>query len=252
MTETSKELSGRIAMVTGAGRNIGRMIALTLSASGAAIAVNVRSNKAEAEAVVKEIEADGGKAAAFLADISDPTAVEKMASDVAAHFGHVDFLINNAALRAEKPFEQMTFADWRHVMGITLDGPFHCVKAFLPLLKRSSAGAIVNIGGLSADTGARDRAHVIAAKAGLVGFTRALAHDLSEFGITANLVSPGLIGTRRPAGIPEPHHHSTNAALLGHRGKPQDIAYAVRYLCSPGARFITGQQIHVNGGSFFG
>jgi 3-oxoacyl-[acyl-carrier protein] reductase len=252
MTDTAKELAGRVAMVTGGGRNIGRMIALTLAESGAAIAVNARSNKEEAQSVVKEIEAKGGKAAAFMADISDPASVDKMASNVAAHFGHIDFLVNNAALRAEKPFEEMTYADWRYVMGITLDGPFHCVKAFLPQLKQSSTGAIVNIGGLSADTGARDRAHVVAAKAGLVGFTRALAHDLSEFGITANLVSPGLIGTRRPAGTPEPHHHTIHSALLGHRGKPEDIAYAVRYLCGPGARFVTGQQIHVNGGSYFG
>jgi 3-oxoacyl-[acyl-carrier protein] reductase len=251
MAETGRELTGRVAMVTGAGRNIGRMIAVTLATAGCAIAVNVRSNKKEAEAVVKEIDAKGGKAAAFVADVADATAVERMAGAVAAHFGHVDFLINNAAKRAEKPFEQMTFADWREVMGIALDGPFHCVKAFLPQLKASSAGAIVNIGGLSANTGAKHRAHVVAAKAGLIGLTRALAHDLADYGITVNLVAPGLIGTERPPGTPEPHHHTMYAALLGHRGKPEDIAHAVRYLCGPGARFVTGQQIHVNGGCYF-
>ena len=251
MTETSGELTGRVAMVTGAGRNIGRMIALTLAAAGCAIAVNVRSNKRQADAVVKEIQEKGGRAAAFIADVADVAAVDKMAAAVAARFGRLDFLINNAAVRAEKPFEQMTFADWREVMGIALDGPFHCVKAFLPQLKASSAGAIVNIGGLSANTGAKHRAHVVAAKAGLVGFTRALAHDLADYGITVNLVVPGLIGTERPAGAPEPHHHTIYTALLGHRGKPGDVAEAVRYFCGPGARFVTGQQLHVNGGSYF-
>jgi 3-oxoacyl-[acyl-carrier protein] reductase len=252
MVETSRELTGRVAVVTGAGRNIGRVIALTLAAAGCAIAVNVRSNKKEAEAVVKEIEAKGGEAAVFVADIADAVAVERMASAVATHFGHVDFLINNAAMRAEKPFEQLTVEDWRGVMSITLDGAFHCVKAFLPQLKASSTGAIVNIGGLSANTGARHRAHVVTAKAGLVGFTRALAHDLADYRITVNLVAPGLIGTQRPAGVPEPHHLTIHTALLGHRGKPEDVAQAVLYLCGPGARFVTGQQIHVNGGCYFG
>src|SRR6202007_1849212 len=103
------------------------------------------------------------------------------------------------------------YADWREVMDITVDGAFHCVKAFLPQLKASPASAIVNIGGLSANTGAKDRAHVVTAKAALVGFTRALAHDLAEYGITVNLVSPGLIGTQRPAGAPEPSHHLLHA-----------------------------------------
>jgi 3-oxoacyl-[acyl-carrier protein] reductase len=146
----------------------------------------------------------------------------------------------------------MTYKDWREVMDITLDGAFHCVKAFLPQLKKSKTGAIINIGGLSANTGATERAHVVTAKAALVGFTRALAHDLAEYRITVNLVSPGLIGTRRPTGSKEPSHHLVHAALLGARGRPEDIASAVHYLCSPGARFVTGQQIHVNGGCFFG
>jgi 3-oxoacyl-[acyl-carrier protein] reductase len=250
MTNTEKELPGRVALVTGAGRNIGRAIALELSAGGATVAVNVRSNKSEADAVVQEIEAMGGKAAAFIADIADQAAVEKMVAGVAARFGGLDYLINNAALRREKPIDQMTLAEWREVMSVTLDGVFLCVKACLPHLKRSDAGAIVNIGGLSAYTGSKHRAHVVTAKAGLTGLTRALAHDLAQDHITSNLVSPGLIGTPRAG--PEPQHHLTHATLTGERGAPNEVATAVRFLCGPGARYITGQQIHVNGGAYMG
>jgi 3-oxoacyl-[acyl-carrier protein] reductase len=250
MTDTENELPGRVALVTGAGRNIGRAIALELAAGGAAVAVNVRSNKSEADAVVQEIEAMGGKAAAFIADIADQAAVEKMVAGVVARFGGLDYLINNAALRREKPIDEMTLTEWREVMSVTLDGVFLCVKACLPHLRRSDAGAIVNIGGLSAYTGSKHRAHVVTAKAGLTGLTRALAHDLAQDHITSNLVSPGLIGTPRAG--PEPQHHLTHATLTGERGAPNEVATAVRFLCGPGARYITGQQIHVNGGAYLG
>jgi 3-oxoacyl-[acyl-carrier protein] reductase len=250
MTSVSKPLSGRVAVVTGAGRNIGRATALALAADGAAVVVNARANKAEAEAVANEIEAKGGAAMVALADVADAGAVERMAAAVVTRFGRIDCLINNAALRREKPLAEMTLGDWREVMGVTLDGPFLCVKAFLPQLKASGAGVIVNIGGMSAHTGSRDRLHVVTAKAGLVGFTRALAQDLAAHKITVNLVVPGLIGTPRSG--PEPQHHLTHATLTGSRGSPDDVAATVRFLCGPGARYITGQTIHVNGGAYLG
>ena len=175
----TQELSGRVAIVTGAGRNIGRAIALTLADGGAAVVVNARSNLREAEAVAGEIERTGGKALAVTADVVDADAVGKMVVAAAARFGRIDILVNNAALRAEQPLETMTLADWRAVTGVILDGAFNCVKACLPHLKESGAGVIVNIGGLSAHTGAAHRPHVVTAKAGLVGFTRALAHELA-------------------------------------------------------------------------
>jgi 3-oxoacyl-[acyl-carrier protein] reductase len=246
------ELEGRVAIVTGAGRNIGRGIALALAEGGAAVIVNARSNLKEAQAVAGEIERAGGKALALTADVADAAAVARMIADAAARFGGIDILVNNAAVRVEQAFESMTLEDWRAVTAVILDGAFNCVKACLPHLKRSGAGVIVNIGGLSAHTGAARRPHVVTAKAGLIGFTRAMAHELAGDGIRVNTVTPGLMATARPAGQPEPQHHSHVHALAGRRGRPEDIAAAVRFVCSPAAAFITGQNIQVNGGTFLG
>ena len=248
----NSELSGKAAIVTGAGRNIGRAIALALADGGASILVNARSNRAEADAVAREIEALGVKALVHIGDVADPAAVQAMADAAVKNFGRIDFLVNNAALRREKPFAEMDYAEWRQILDVTLDGAFHCTKACLPALKKSGAGTIVNIGGLSAHTGARNRAHVVTAKAGIIGFTRALAHDLADDGITVNCVVPGLIGTPRPKDKPEPAHHLTHQTITGERGGPQDVAAAVRFLCGPGARYITGQAIHTNGGAYLG
>jgi 3-oxoacyl-[acyl-carrier protein] reductase len=246
------ELSGKVAIVTGAGRNIGRAIALVLAADGAAVLVNTRENRAEAAAVARAIEGLGGNALAHIGNVADPVAVEAMANAAKNRFGRIDILINNAALRREKPFAEMDYAEWREILDVTLDGTFHCIKACLPALRESGAGTIINIGGLSAHSGAANRAHVVTAKAGIVGLTRALANDLSVDGITVNCVVPGLIGTPRPKGQPEPAHHATHRTISGERGRPEDVAAVVRFLCGPSARYVTGQAIHANGGAYFG
>ena len=248
----SNELTGKVAIVTGAGRNIGRAIALQLAAGGASILVNARNNRVEAETVARDIESAGGTALVHIGDVANPKAVQAMADVAVRQFGRIDILVNNAALRREKPFDEMSYADWRDIMDVTLDGAFHCTKACLPALRKSGAGTIVNIGGLSAHTGAKNRAHVVTAKAGIVGFTRALASELASDGITVNCVVPGLIGTARAKDKPEPAHHLTHQTLTGERGKPQDVAAMVRFLCGPGGRYITGQAIHANGGAYLG
>ena len=252
MTNPARDLEGRVALVTGAGRNIGREIALTLAAAGASVAVNARSNRAEAEGVVAEIEKAGGKAIAVLADVVDANAVEAMVAATVKRFGRLDILVNNAAIRKEGALDTLSFEQWREVLGVILDGAFHCTKAALPHLRASGAGAIVSIGGVSAHTGAKGRVHVVTAKAGLIGMTRALAHDLSGDGITVNCVVPGLINTNRDPNAPLPSHHNVNRTLVGKLGASADIANAVHYLVGPAARYVTGQTLHVNGGAYLG
>src|SRR5882724_7047157 len=151
------DLAGKAAIVTGAGRNIGRAIALTLAQGGASILINVRSNRAEADAVAREIEGAGGRAMVHIGDVAEAKAMAAMADAAVASFGRLDILVNNAALRREKPFAEMDYAEWREILDVTLDGTFHCVKACLPALRKSGGGTIVNIGGLSAHTGAKNR-----------------------------------------------------------------------------------------------
>ena len=248
----SNELAGKVAVVTGAGRNIGRAIAHQLAQAGAAVVVNARANRSEADNVVREIEAAGGQALSAIGDVADMNAVAALADTALARFGRIDILVNNAALRREKPIDQITYADWREVMNTTLDSAFHCVKACLPAMKKSGGGTIINIGGMSAHIGSKHRAHVMTAKTGLVGFTRGLAHDLASDRITANCVVPGAIDTTRPGSSPNPAHHLTHGTITGERGKPDDVAAVVRFLCGPGGRYVTGQTIHVSGGAYLG
>jgi len=246
----TSELAGSVALVTGAARNIGRAIALELARAGAAVVVNAKTAHAEARALVAEIEAHGGSAAAVLADVTDPSAVERLIGEAIERFGRLDVLVNNAALRDEASFEEMSFAQWRAVIDVVLDGAFLCTQAALPHVRGSGHGSIVNIGGLTAHTGAPRRAHVVTAKAGIVGFTRALAHELSGEGITVNCVVPGLIDTARAGALPS--HRAGKATLVGRNGTPEDVAATVRWLVGPAARFVTGQTIHVNGGAYLG
>jgi 3-oxoacyl-[acyl-carrier protein] reductase len=242
-----KELAGKVALVTGAGRNIGRAIALALADAGAAVVLNSRASSDEIHAVAKEI---GENALAVLADVTDPVAVERMLAETRSRFGRLDILVNNAAIRALEDIERIGLERWREVTGVILDGAWICSRSSLGLLKASSAGSIVNIGGMSAHSGAQGRPHVVAAKAGLVGLTRALAHDLAPSGITVNCVVPGLIETARGAASGAQSAHQGKDTLLGRRGTPEEVAGAVRFLAGPGARYITGQTLHVNGGAF--
>jgi 3-oxoacyl-[acyl-carrier protein] reductase len=187
----------------------------------------------------------------YLADISKPEDGAGLIAAAVKEFGGLDILVNNAAIRRESAFADLGWPEWRDVVSVILDGAYICAHAALPHLEKSGAGCIVNIGGLSAHSGAPNRAHVVAAKAGLVGLTRALAHDLGPAGITVNCVVPGLIGTiRGPSAPPEPAHHKVHKTLVGRQGRPEEVAALVRFLCGPDARYITGQTLHANGGAF--
>jgi 3-oxoacyl-[acyl-carrier protein] reductase len=244
-----RELEGKVALVTGAVRRIGRAIALALAGNGAAVVINARSSKTEADAVAAEIEALGGKALVHLADVTDEAAVQAMVDAALRHFGRLDILVNNAADRQQAPLTEISLAQWRHITGIIVDGAFLCARACLPPMLAAGGGAIVNIGGASAHIGAHNRAHVITAKAALVGLTKAIAVEFADRGITANCVVPGHIGGQRSKTSGEaPPMAGGREPLVGRHGTPEEVAAVVRQLCLPTSCYITGQTIHVSGG----
>ncbi len=245
----------RVAIITGAGRNIGRAIALRLARDGVAITVNVRESIDEGEATVAAIKAIGGQAILVQADITKRDQVDRMVAATLARFGRIDILVNNAGIRKEVPFEQLDYATWRQSLDVCLDGAMHCAQACLAALKAADGGRhIINIGGLTAHTGGAERAHVITAKAGLVGLTRALACELTPMGITVNCVSPGMIDTVRvgTSASAKPAHHAGRNMLTGRRGTAEEVAESVAWLTGPGGQYVTGQVIHVNGGVYLG
>jgi 3-oxoacyl-[acyl-carrier protein] reductase len=247
-------IAKKVCLITGASRNIGREVALTLARQGVAVAVNVRASREEGQATVDEIVKAGGEAMLCVADVTDPAAVRAMVASIGERWGRLDILINNAAIRREAKIEDITVADWRDTMAVILDAAFYCVQAALPLLRRSPEASIVNIGGMTAHTGAADRVHVVAAKAGIAGLTRALAHELSPHGITVNCIAPGMIDTTRgtSSASANPTHRSRHSALVGRRGSLSEIADSIVWMTRTEARFITGQVIHVNGGTYLG
>ncbi len=235
------ELAGKVALVTGAARNIGRAIALSLASGGAKVAVNTRSNIADARGVVDEIKALGTDSDAYVADVAEPTQVQAMVDAVLKRFGRLDILVLNAAVREHVHFDEISFEAWRRVLSTNLDSAFVFTKACLPALKRAADGRIVTFAGVTALLGLKDRAHVAASKHGIVGLTKALAQDLAEFGIRVNCISPGQIET---SGKEKPKRDIP----LGRRGTPFEIAGMVRTLCGPGGAYMTGQTLHINGG----
>jgi 3-oxoacyl-[acyl-carrier protein] reductase len=246
------KLDGKVALVTGSGRNIGRATVLKLAAEGAHVVVNSRTNKAEADTVAQEVRASGGKALALLADVSKQEQVDSMVSRALAEFGRIDILINNAAIRPHKPFTEVTLQDWEEVRGVVLDGAFYCTRAVINSMVANQYGRILFFTGEGAFTGGANRAHVSAAKMGLVGLARSLASEFAGQNIRVNVVSPGSIDTSRAN--PDWYQGRTpNAAgiPLGRQGTVEEIAATCLFLVSDDGGFITGQTIHVNGGVEF-
>jgi 3-oxoacyl-[acyl-carrier protein] reductase len=242
-----RSLEGKIALVTGGVRRLGKAMALAFARDGAAVVINARSSRDEADNVANEIKAAGGKAMVHLADVTDEAAVMTMMDVIGAEIGGVDILVNNAAIRGEQPFVEMSYREWRGVLDVVLDGAFLCSRAALPHMVENQWGRIINLGGVSSHLGAAGRAHVGAAKAGIIGFTRSLSAEFAPKGITVNCIAPGRIGGERSATSGQGIGH---APPVGREGNFDDVASLVRHLCQPANGFVTGQTIHVNGGLF--
>ncbi|MGC2201122.1 MAG: SDR family oxidoreductase [Stellaceae bacterium] len=246
------KLEGKIALVTGSGRNIGRATVLKLAGEGAHVVVNARSNEAEADAVVRAARDLGVKALAVLADVGKKDQVEAMAARALSEFGRVDILINNAAIRPHKPFTELTQDDWETVRGIVLDGALYLTRAVIPSMLENRYGRILFFTGDGAFSGGSGRAHISAAKMALVGLARSLASEFAAHNIRVNVVSPGSIDTRRAN--PEWYHGrppSASGIPLGRQGTADEIAATCLFLVSDDGGFITGQTIHVNGGAAY-
>lgn len=248
----SHPLTGRVALVIGGSRNIGRAVTLELARQGADVAI-IASHHGEAMSeTLAQVEALGCQGLGLVADLADPEAVECAVQRVSERFHRLDSLVCCAATRPHTPFAELTLEEWRRVMAINLDGVFLASKACLPLLLDSDQAAIITLGGVSAHRGAAERAHVIASKMGVVGLTRALAVEFGERGVTANCIVPGQIDTERPAGSPPPRLQGGEEPPVGRLGRPEEVAALVCHLAGPMSRYTTGQTFHLNGGSYLG
>lgn len=250
MATDDGELAGKVALVTGAARGIGAGIVTELAAAGAAVAINVRIPGEESDALAAGINDHGGRAMVLPADVGDPEDAATLVEAVERHFGRLDILVNNASARICKPLEELGVADWRMVMAANLDAAFFCAQAAVPVMRQFGGGAIVNIGGQAAHAGGASQAAVAAAKAGLVGLTRALAIELAPAAIRVNCLAPGIVETGRE--LTPAIAQAAARVPLGRLGEVGEIAATVRFLCSPGGGYITGQTIQVNGGAYLG
>lgn len=248
---SQRPLDGKVALVTGSARNIGRAIALHLAAQGASIVVNAVSDQDAAERVVSEIKESGGNAIAHLADVTDAEAVNAMVKRAVDELGSIDILVLNASSRGQVPFLEMTHEQWRRVIDISLDGAFHCAQAAIPFMQEKGWGRIVSLGGISWHIGINTRVHNLVSKSGLAGFTRGLAVEFAKDGITVNCVSPGMIDTVRPSSAGTQPSHKTGAPI-DRMGTVDEVASMVTYLCLPESAYVTGQIMHVNGGMYYG
>ena len=252
MTTSQASLATRVAIVTGSARNIGRATALMLAREGASIMVHARKDAEGVAETRKLLDAAGALTGGHLADLTTEAGAQGLIDATIARFGRIDILVNNAAIRRNQPFTEITLKDWHEVLANSLDCAFLCARHAVPHMRKNHWGRIVNIGGITMFKGTPGRAHVAAAKAGMIGLTRVLAAELGPDGITTNMVAPGTIDTVRgsAAGV-RPDSSKNMSVPVGRDGTPDEIAHIVTMLCRPDGAYTTGQVIEVNGGTHF-
>jgi 3-oxoacyl-[acyl-carrier protein] reductase len=245
-------VTGRVALVTGASQGIGRACALVLAVGGASIALAARNEEKLAQ-VAKEIESRGGKAAAFRVDVGNEDEVKAAVKMAIERFGKIDILVNNAGVTKDTLLMRMKRTDWDSVIQTNLSGAFFCTQAVVGPMLKQRWGRIVNITSVFGQTGQAGQANYAASKAGLIGFTMAMARELASRSITVNAVAPGYIETAMTEGLSEDLKAKVNEMIpLGRAGSDMDVAHAVRFLASEEAGYITGHVLKVNGGMLMG
>lgn len=240
--------TGHVALVTGGTRNIGSATAWALASAGLDVVVVGRRQSAQGDQLVEQLGATGVRAVFRECDVSSPADVHQLQTGLARDGFAVDVLVNNASNRPHQPFLSISDDEWRAVLAVTLDGAFRCSQAFLPHMVEQGWGRVVNVIGVRGQTGGPDRAHVVAAKSGLVGLTKALAHEFGPVGITVNGVSPGTIVTDRDRADSSRLDQRRGLAVVNRYGRPEDVAATVAFLASEQSGFVTGQILGVNGG----
>ncbi len=245
------DLEGKVSLVTGGSRGIGRACCGSLADGGSAIAVNYQRNKDAAAEVVAELKAKGGRARAFQADISDEAQTNIMIEQIMSEFGQVDVVVNNAGITRDRSFLKMTRDQWHSVLLVNLDGPFNVISALLPQMCDRKWGRIINISSIVAQMGNFGQANYAVAKGGMIAFTKSLAREVALKGVTVNAVAPGFIETDMTAAVPKESLDMVRKMTpMGRLGKPEEVGRAVRFLAAPEASFITGQVININGGLY--
>lgn len=246
-------LNGRVAIVTGSGRGIGRAVALRLAREGARLVVNDVGDPAPAQAVVGEIQALGSSAVVALANISQPAEVNQLVERAVQEFGQVDILVNNAGVARDNLVLRMSDSEWDQVLGINLKGAFLCTRAVLKYMLRQRWGRIINISSVVGLMGNAGQANYAASKAGLLGLTRSVAKEMASRGITVNAIAPGFIDTGMTRALPEKVQQQVLGQIpVGSFGTPEDVAHAVAFLAAHESAYITGQVLQVDGGLVMG